>query len=486
MPFMDFLRDWFVLPNFDDDDDNRIARVLHISSHVFFVSGIVFLLIATAANNGTAIVLTALATGLGPILHMLIRRNMIKHASLLFSTTLFITFCVALLQSNIKGGFWEYDVVFVGFILPVLVAGFLSGGQVAFTFAILASLIGFGILINQLQLIDMVNINLQLGTPSLRANIILSRTAEALLFLFTAGMVSYMKRALSTSLKTARQSERMLAQRNIQLQNEIAERELAEAQVRELSLEKGRVDALSAFISNVSHDLKTPLSIINTNAYLLGRLEDPHKRQEKIEAIKNQSNRLDRSIQDMLIMAQLDNVMELELQKLDITMLLTQIAARFQQAAKQKQIALWLMAEESIFIRSNSIEMERALSAIVENAINYTPEGGHIIIEIHIETQIINQNVVIKIIDDGIGIHADDLPHIFDRLYRADKARSINSGGTGLGLPIAEKIIHLHHGHISVESQPGNGTVFCIRLPQLETDWKTQSLPMHEKQSALM
>ena len=479
---MEFLRDWLTRPKFEDDSDDRVGGVLHIASQVFFICGILFSLIVLISNNTTTLPFTVLAIVLGILLHALIRKRRIKSASLLFSSCLFIAVCAALTHNSLKSGFWEYDVAFVGFILPVLVSGLLSGERAAFMFATLAVLIGFGILINQFQLVDYVNNAMSFGDIAPQHDLLFHWIAESMLFLFTAGMVSYMNRTLTISLKTVRQNERLLAQRNIQLQNEIAERQLAEAQVRELSRERGRVDALSAFISNVSHDLKTPLSIINTNAYLLGRLEDPQKRREKIEAIKDQSNRLDRSIQDMLIMAQLDNVMELDLQKLDISTLVTQIAARFHEFAKQKRIALWLLPTETLFVRGNSVELERALSAIVENAINYTPPEGHVILEIYAEVRVTNEYVTIKIADDGIGISADDLSRIFDRLYRADKARSINSGGTGLGLPIAEKIIRLHKGQIIVESSPGNGTDFFISLPRLE---KSESIVTNRQGSVV-
>jgi len=106
-------------------------------------------------------------------------------------------------------------------------------------FAFLASLIGFAILINQLNLLLILNVTMHTGEIASQQDLILHWIAETMVFLFTAGMVSYMNRALSNSLKTVRQNERLLAQRNSQLQNEIIERELAEAQVRELSLEKG-------------------------------------------------------------------------------------------------------------------------------------------------------------------------------------------------------------------------------------------------------
>ena len=113
------------------------------------------------------------------------------------------------------------------------------------------------------------------------------------------------------------------------------------------------------------------------------------------------------------------------------------------------------------YIPANHEALQRAISNIVLNALAYTPEGG----QITVSTAFENQQIAIRVTDTGIGIPPEDVPHIFERFYRADKARNTDKGGMGLGLSISRQIVQAHHGTIDVMSTPDQGSVFTIRLP---------------------
>lgn len=236
----------------------------------------------------------------------------------------------------------------------------------------------------------------------------------------------------------------------------------AEAQRLQLALEKEKSRLLGELISDLSHDLKTPLSIINTGLYLLEKLTDPEKQRNKIEAIQTQVTRLDKIIEDILTSAKLDRIHELTFKSLDFNRLIQAIERDFTPKAEVKNITLIAdQCSEDLIILANEISIQRALVNLVENALNYTPDGGRIVIRSHVQ----GKSVVIEVQDTGIGIDAADLPHIFDRFYRADQARNTRTGGTGLGLAITRKIVELHGGIIEVESERGKGTIFRMLLP---------------------
>jgi two-component system sensor histidine kinase BaeS len=127
-----------------------------------------------------------------------------------------------------------------------------------------------------------------------------------------------------------------------------------------------------------------------------------------------------------------------------------------------KQITIDFVSDlESCSALIDRVEFARVITKLMENAITYTPQAGHITVETHID----KNWLTISMQDSGVGILAEDLPHIFERFYRADRARSTETGGSGLGLSIVQKIVEAHNGRIDVESTPGRGSKFSIRLP---------------------
>ncbi len=243
---------------------------------------------------------------------------------------------------------------------------------------------------------------------------------------------------------------------------DITERKLAEAQRLELALAQEKTEFLKEYLNTVSHDLKTPLSILTTSVYLLEKLTNPETQKDKLAIIKVQTLRLAKLIQDILMMSQLESVPELELRPLHINTLLREIENNFHSIAEQKQLAVSLnLASPLPHILADKDSINRVFVNLIENALNYTQAKG----KITIRTFAQDSYVTIEVCDTGIGISQADLPHIFDPFFRADKARVAHTGGTGLGLAIVKKIIEMHGGGIEAESQLGVGATFRVRLP---------------------
>jgi PAS domain S-box-containing protein len=243
---------------------------------------------------------------------------------------------------------------------------------------------------------------------------------------------------------------------------DVTERKQAEQERLELELQKTRVNLLTEFIGNMSHDLKTPLSVIKTSLYLLERLDDPARQHAKIETMKEQILLLEKLIQDVLTMSRLEHSDDLVFAHVDLSQLLRDVATRLHPAAERKNIQTFLeLASDVPCIKGSEDELWRMMTNLVENALNYTPENGRVTLR----TTVRDCWVIVEIIDTGIGISAEDLPRIFDRFYRADHARSFENGGTGLGLAIVKRIVDMHGGQINVESTSGQGTTFRVTLP---------------------
>ena len=237
----------------------------------------------------------------------------------------------------------------------------------------------------------------------------------------------------------------------------------AEASRLELALAEERTRLLTEFISNMSHDLKTPLSIINTSLYVLENHPHPERRKDKITSIQTQVKHLEHMIDHILTISRLDHMMTLTTEQVDLNMMLRTIYDDLKPKIEIKKLEFSLnLHDNPIYIAADYTQLFRALLNIVENATYYTQEGS---ITVHTTTDNANQRAVIVVCDTGIGIASEDLPYIFERFYRANKARPISEGGTGLGLAISHRVIELHGGTIQVESTLHEGSCFRIGLP---------------------
>ncbi|MBA3868071.1 MAG: PAS domain S-box protein [Anaerolineae bacterium] len=242
----------------------------------------------------------------------------------------------------------------------------------------------------------------------------------------------------------------------------ITERKQAEQQALELIKEREQVKILSDFVKNTSHDFRTPLSIISSSLYLLSKSNDPEKQKRHFGIAEQQIVHLTHLLDRLQGMGRLDSVIALALQPLDVNSLVSDWCANLRFEAKEKAVtvlgSLW---ESSLMVQADFKELSLALSELGKNALGYTPLQGTITIRTSQE----ETEAVIEVRDTGSGISAAHLPHIFERLYRVDEARSLETGATGLGLSIAKRIIDLHQGRIVVESVVGEGSVFRVFLP---------------------
>ena len=239
------------------------------------------------------------------------------------------------------------------------------------------------------------------------------------------------------------------------------------------ALEHGKMKILTDFIAAASHDFRAPLSVINTSAYLLRRASEEEQRERHFKQITEQTYHIDRLVDGLLTMSKLDRGDVFHFRLIYPNSVIRQIEARKQAQINGKQQVLQLDLDPAVpAIEADESGLYRGIVQFVDNAIHYTPVGG----TITIQTRVGEDCVSVAVIDTGVGISSEDMPHIFERLYRGEGHRPV--GGQGLGLPIAAKIIEGHRGRIEVESQPGSGSTFRVFLPlrQSETN-AAPSLP---------
>ncbi len=220
------------------------------------------------------------------------------------------------------------------------------------------------------------------------------------------------------------------------------------------------------FVANVSHELRTPLTTIKSYLEALddGAIEDPALSRKFVTVTRNEAERMIRLVTDLLQLSRLDNKQEvLTKEPTDMYTMLEEVADRFSFQLRQKLIEISVHADGNLPpVMLDPDQIDQVLDNLVSNAIKYTQEGG--MIEIMVKRPM-EQQISVTIADTGIGIPKKDLQKIFDRFYRADKARSRSMGGTGLGLSIAREIIRAHGGAIAIESELGKGTSVTFVLP---------------------
>ena len=247
------------------------------------------------------------------------------------------------------------------------------------------------------------------------------------------------------------------------ISRDITERKQAEQQAVSLAAERQRVALLREFIRDVSHDFRTPLSIIGTSAFLVSKTTDATKLQQYSQQIGKQISRLGLLMDNFVELADMEQAgAAVQFQPTDLNALVTTILERSEQKTADKQQHVSYQAEtDAALVLGDPLALTKAITNVVANAIHYTPEAGSITLRLYRQ----GENAVLEVADSGIGIAAEDLPHIFESFYRADSARSMESGGAGLGLTIAKTIVELMNGHIEVQSEVGRGSVFSIYLP---------------------
>ena len=188
---------------------------------------------------------------------------------------------------------------------------------------------------------------------------------------------------------------------------------------------------------------------------------------EFLNDINKEIDRLNAIITDLLSLVKMDDHEELDqTEPINLSDLVGKTVKGLGVLAEKKNISLDTVLEEGIMTAGEASKLQQAISNLVDNAIKYTPEGGRVMVDVHKG----DNQAIIKISDTGIGIPSKDIPHIFDRFFRVDKARSRYTGGTGLGLSITHRIILMHDGNIRVDSKEGRGTTFFVHLPLREEE----------------
>lgn len=225
------------------------------------------------------------------------------------------------------------------------------------------------------------------------------------------------------------------------------------------------------FIANASHELKTPTMAIGSvvEALQAGAKDDPMLRNQFLDSLTRLVDRQTSLLQDLLDISRLDSGLEQQWQEdVSLQQLIIDAVESVRPQAEKKGLELINhgIGESSnkVVIPGNVLQLQRAVVNILTNAVNYTPTGGSVTVTV--KPMIVDdERIEIEVKDTGAGIEAADLPHIFERFYRADKARTRVGGGTGLGLAITREIIARHHGTIKVDSTIGRGSTFSIYLP---------------------
>ncbi|TVY01234.1 sensor histidine kinase [Cohnella terricola] len=221
-------------------------------------------------------------------------------------------------------------------------------------------------------------------------------------------------------------------------------------------------------VSNISHDLKTPVTAIKgyVEGIMDGVTNSPEKLDRYVKTIYAKATDMDRMIDELFLISKLDmGKLPFDFERVDIGGYLLDCARELQVDMEKKGIKLELAAlpEEPVFVKADREKLKRVLINILENAMKYMDKTDGFI-----GMQVVRQDgdVVIGIADNGQGIAEEELPHVFDRFYRADPSRNSSTGGSGLGLSIAKQIVEEHGGRIRAESEYGKGTTIYVALPE--------------------
>ena len=226
------------------------------------------------------------------------------------------------------------------------------------------------------------------------------------------------------------------------------------------------------FVSNVSHELRTPLTSIKsyTEALVDGAWENKEIAPGFLKVIETETDRMMRMITDLLNLSRMDqNRLGMEKEFINMNELVVHIVSRFEMVLQSEPYReknyriLTDITQRDLWVELDQDKITQVLDNIINNAIKYSPDGGRIIVRL-MET---HTDIIVSVSDEGLGIARKDIPHLFDRFYRVDKARSRAMGGSGLGLAIAQEVVQLHGGKIWVNSIENKGSTFFVSLPYI-------------------
>lgn len=274
---------------------------------------------------------------------------------------------------------------------------------------------------------------------------------------------------------------------------DITENREAEKRTLDLVIEREKLRVLETFINDASHDFRTPISILKTTSYLLGKFSDQLFKQsirmgghlftitpetlsallrdigeiaigiqKQVSSLEASTQRLEKLVESLLEITRLEHQPQFELELRSLNVLADGVVEMYRPLAAERHISLHLTVDDALpFVRVDEEEFSRVVHNLLDNALSFTAEGGQVFVKTYRQ----DEHAALEVADTGIGIPPADLPHIFERFFRADRARQATTGGAGLGLSIARRIVEAHGGHIEVSSQPGEGSVFRVLLP---------------------
>lgn len=353
----------------------------------------------------------------------------------------------------------------LGFIIRKLTA--LVRMSLSFKITFMFSMIF--ILINSLSFIAMylLSIYLNIATDQVIygiASIMAFTLIFGLLIIILVG--SKTSKKVLSPLKTMNKDIRDISATDLSKRLDVSE---AKDELKDLSMSFNKMiteiqsvyENQSRFVSDASHELRTPIAVIQGYANLLDRWgkNDEKILEESIEAIKSESQNMKDLIEKLLFLARTDKqALNLEKDFFDISEVVDEVAKETEMIDSNHRIISNI--SESIRLYGDRASIKQAIRIFVENSIKFTPEDGEIVFNVF-KT---NEHVFVEIIDSGIGIPKEDIPHVFDRFFRSDKSRTKSTGGTGLGLSIAKLILDNHHCLAIFDSEVNKGTRVTLKF----------------------
>ena len=223
------------------------------------------------------------------------------------------------------------------------------------------------------------------------------------------------------------------------------------------------------FITGISHELRTPMAVIKGMSEVINaQSENGTPNRKLLETLSRNVDILDRMIVELLDISELTSgTFSIRREILNLEPLVWNVVRGLQPEVKRQKHDMMVMLRENerMVVVGDDPRLRWALGHLMQNSIRYTEPGGHIVVT---ASPVPNDQIMIQVSDSGVGITEKDLPHVFERFYRADRSRARSTGGSGLGLTIAKRLAELHEGALSVHSQPSEGTTIRVTLPQWE------------------
>jgi signal transduction histidine kinase len=228
-------------------------------------------------------------------------------------------------------------------------------------------------------------------------------------------------------------------------------------------------ERLKQFTADASHELRSPLMAIATNVEVALTYPEGNRSRndtEKFEAIASAASQMTCLTEDLLFLARTDQLPNAYRGVLNLIDLLDDLVKLYQPQAQTQNICLHISESKPLYLLGDAGQLQRLFTNLMVNALQYTPKGGRV----EIDRRLVGKQIVVSVKDTGMGIPPDQLERVFDRFWRAERSRSYASGGSGLGLSIAQAIAQTHGGLITVTSQLGVGSCFTVRLPAVDTN----------------